>query len=599
MKLKSTKSTLTAYSSDGSIYAVEPRQIRQIESVDEIITAIVEARQDGISVTARGGGTGLAGGAVGSGIILDFGKFDEIEKIDTATNTVTTRVGVLYEELNLALRPHGLFFPPDPSSGDSCQLGGMLANNSSGPRSVKYGLTSDFVEEMEVVLSDGRKARLKKFKIDSDELNGFFADFPQFQKVYNLFRENSGLIKNRWPNLKKNSAGYNLKQVIDDFERGIFNIPALLVGSEGTLGVFAKARLRLLPLPEKVLTIRLYFKSLVDAGRAVMPIKSLSPACLEIVDGSTLDLIGREKHGLPKEAAALLLVEFDEDISAQKDAFEMIAGSLNLIFPPEYAHDPEKTAALWKARKAIVPTLYRHHPKRRPLAIIEDVSLPPDQVPPFIEYVTELFNNHGLTFGIFGHIGDGNLHLRPLLDLNDAADMELAKRLYDQVYEKVINLGGSTTAEHADGRLRTPMVRQLYGAKIHDVFVQIKNILDPDRVLSPHNITGEAAFTDEIDFEKIKSVLRRLRQVQRLLSGLRYLPARGPVTPGLAAHDQSIRSRPGRTDALSVVLPELQELRDRLSGRSRYRRRDNRIQKPTTGGNIEGYNSRGGLSTAV
>ena len=200
-----------------------------------------------------------------------------------------------------------------------------------------------------------------------------------------------------------------------------------------------------------------------------------------------------------------MLVEFDEDIDTQKDTFENIAGSLNLILLPEYAHDPEKTAALWKARRAIVPTLYRHHPKRRPLAIIEDVSIPPEQVPPFIEYVTDLFNSHGLTFGVFGHIGDGNLHLRPLLDLNDSDDFELAKKLYDQVYEKVISLGGSTTAEHADGRLRTPMVQRLYGAKIYDIFVQLKNIFDPERVLSPHNITGSLAFTDQIDFEKIKS----------------------------------------------------------------------------------------------
>ncbi len=505
MKLKSKRSTVTAYASDASIYGIKPHQIQQVESVEEIIAAVAEARRKGLSITARGGGTGLAGGAVGDGIILDFGKFKDIEGIDPASNFVTTQVGIIYEELNFALKPYGLFFPPDPSSGDSCQIGGMLANNSSGPKSVKYGLTSDFVEELEIVTAEGKDVRLKKYPVDSDDLRSFFAGNPQFEKAYNILRENAVLIRERWPKLKKNSSGYNLKQVVDDLGRGIFNIPALFVGSEGTLGLFVRARLRLLSIPDKLLTIRLYFKSPVEAGRAVMPIKKLGPAGLEIVDGSTLDLLGRDQHGLPKEAGALLLVEFDDDIAAKMQAFEKIAGSLNMITPPEYADDPEKTASLWKARRAIVPTLYRHHATRRPVAIIEDVSLPPEEIPSFIEYVTALFKKHRLTFGIYGHIGDGNLHLRPLLDLNDAGDMALAQKLYGEVYEKVINLGGSTTAEHADGRLRAPMVQQLYGSQIYNVFTQLKAVFDSDGVLAPHNIIGRKAFTDDIDFEKIKS----------------------------------------------------------------------------------------------
>jgi FAD/FMN-containing dehydrogenase/Fe-S oxidoreductase len=498
------KATLTAYASDGSIYADQPFAIRQVLTPHDVIESIKYARENHLSLTPRGGGTGLAGGAVGSGIILDYSRLKNIIEIDTQNQIVRIEVGIIYDELNLTLKKHNLFFPPDPSSGDSCQIGGMLANNSSGPRSVKYGLTSDFVEELTVIDASGKLLNLKKMKLDSDELESFFTDNPNFREIYNLLKDNIQLIKEKWPKLKKNSAGFNLFQVINDFEQGIFNLPALMVGSEGTLCLFLSAGLRLLPIPSEKLTVGLYFQSLVEAGRAVAPILELGPSGLEIVDGSTLDLIGRQKFDIPENAAALLLVEFDDNIERRKADFEKLMNSLTLAAPPAYADNTECTAALWRARKSIVPTLYRHHKTRRPISLIEDVSIPPEKIPEFIEYITSLFNKYNLTFGIFGHIGDGNLHIRPLLDLNKSDEFELARQLYDTVYDKVISIGGSITAEHADGRLRASLLRKLYGDQIFDIFKQIKKRLDPDNILSPDSELSEVPFTHNIDYEKIK-----------------------------------------------------------------------------------------------
>ena len=503
-RLKS-KTSLVAYASDASIYAAMPETVRLIQSAEDVVEAVKLAAQKQISVTARGGGTGLAGGAVGTGVIADFSNFRSILDIDIASKTVLTQVGIIYDELNLALKKFGLFFPPDPSSGDSCQIGGMLANNSSGPRSVKYGLTSDFVEELEIVKPSGKRATLKKLPLGSMELKTFLQTDPEFEIILQILQENKRLIAEKWPALKKNSSGYNLRQVITDLERGVFNLPALLVGSEGTLGLFLSARLRLLPLPSEILTSRLYFGSLIEAGRAVPDILAIGPSGLEIVDGSTLNLIGRDKFGIPGSAAALLLVEFDDDINARKAKFDALTARLNLVAPAEFASDSESTAALWRARKAIVPTLYRHHPKKRPLALIEDISLPPDQVPAFIEYATSLFDAHHLTYGIFGHIGDGNLHVRPLFDLNDKNDFELAVRIYNEVYDRVISLGGSTTAEHADGRLRAALVKKVYGEEIYRIFLKLKETLDPDHILAPGVVLSDTPFTAQIDYEKIKS----------------------------------------------------------------------------------------------
>jgi len=505
MKKITRKSSLTAYSSDASLYAIQPQEVRQVYSDTDAVEAVRSARKRRIPIIPRGAGTGVTGGAVGAGIVLDFGQYRNIVEINPESKYVITQVGIIYDELNTALKKHNLFFPPDPSSGDSCQIGGILANNASGPRSVKYGLTSDFIEEFGIVDSSGSPVKLKKYKLDSAEIEDFFKVHPEYQKILNLLRDNAALIDKRWPRLKKNSSGYNLKQVVDDLGRGIFNLPALMVGSEGTLAVFLSARLSLLPLPREKLTIRVYFKSLVSAGRVVTDILELGPSGLEIVDGATLDLIGKEKYGIPPDVAAMLLVEFDDEISRKKESFRRLADSFDLAAPPDYAHNSDDAAALWQARKAIVPTLYRHHPTKRPISLIEDVSIPPETIPSFIEYMEGLFKRHNLTYGIFGHIGDGNLHIRPLFDLNNTDDFRLALEIYDTVYGKVISLGGSTTAEHADGRLRAPLLRKLYGDEIYQIFKRIKELLDPENIFSPGSILSEDSFIKNIDYEKIKS----------------------------------------------------------------------------------------------
>jgi len=499
------KATLTAYSSDGSIYDVRPKAVKPVRSLNDIYEAVKLAHERGLSVIPRGGGTGLTGGALGEGIVLDFSDFRNIIRIDSDSQMVMTQVGIIYDELNLALKNEGLFFPPDPSSGDSCQIGGMIANNSSGPRSVKYGLTSDFIEELDVISSDGERIRLRKLEVDSDELKLFFEEHPEYNKVFDIIASNKELIRERWPKLKKNSAGYNLRQVVDNLDNGVFNLPALIAGSEGTLAIQVTATLKLLPIPQERLTARLYFKSLIDAGRAVSPILKCGPSGLEIVDGATLDLIGRERFDIPDSAAALLIVEFDDNLNQKREDFIRLAESLDLAAPVDIAADADATAALWRARKAIVPTLYRHHETKRPVSLVEDVSLPPDQIPSFIEYVTDLFSNHGLTFGIFGHIGDGNLHLRPLFDLNNANDFKLAHEIYGKIYAKIIEIGGSTTAEHADGRLRASVLKKLYGEQIFSIFKEIKKVLDPDNILSPDSVLSELPFDVSIDYEKIKS----------------------------------------------------------------------------------------------
>jgi FAD/FMN-containing dehydrogenase/Fe-S oxidoreductase len=493
-----------AYASDASIYQIDPQRIICPANQQDAIAAVSKALRRKISVTPRGAGSGLSGGALGSGCLVDCSRLTQVIEVSTSDNTVVCEPGIIYRDLNLYLKDFGLFFPPDPSSGDSCEIGGMLANNSSGPRSVKYGLTSDYIEELTLVGADGKAHTVKKYALDSPELETFLGERPEYRDILDVLKTNRGVINRGWPRTRKNSAGYNLKQVVADLDKGIFNIPALYMGSEGTLGLFLSAKLRVLPLTGKVLSYRLFFDSLEHAGEAVAPLLETGPSALEIVDGSTLDLIGREKYGVLPDAQAMLLLEYDDDLIRREDSLNRIVGRLKLLRPPEQAVNAKARESLWGARKAIVPTLYRHHAIKRPIAFIEDASLPVEKLTSFISWVRQRLEKENLTFGLFGHIGDGNLHIRPLLDINAQADFELMQTLYAEVYEKIFSYGGSSTAEHADGRLRAPVLRRLYGDDIYDIFLRVKEILDPQKLFNPDVILSDLPFTENIDFKKVE-----------------------------------------------------------------------------------------------
>jgi FAD/FMN-containing dehydrogenase/Fe-S oxidoreductase len=493
-----------AYASDASIYRIHPLRIICPTTEEQAVVEVASALSDGVSITPRGGGTGLAGGALGKGVIIDCSRLTAIKHISIDNKTVSCQTGIIYQDLNLALKDAGLFFPPDPSSGDSCQIGGMLANNSSGPRSVKYGLTSDYIEELTVVGKDGRPIHLKKYRLGGDELAQLCAQYPAYGTVLRLLQEHRELILSRWPRVKKNSAGYNLRQVIDELDRGLFHLPALYVGSEGTFGLFLSAVLRLLPLPSGNRSFRLFFDTLEQAGSAVAPLLATEPSSLEIVDGATLNLIGRQNHRAPLAADAMLLLEYDDDLDQREARLNAEVAGLRLSAPLERAASEHERLILWAARKAIVPTLYRHHVAKRPLPFIEDASLPVEKLTEFIAWVGDRLRRENLTFGLYGHIGDGNLHIRPLLDLHVDADLRLTERLYDEVYEKIFSLGGSSTAEHADGRLRAPVVRRLYGDEIYDLFVLLKSLLDPRNLFNPDVILAERRFGDDIDLQKLE-----------------------------------------------------------------------------------------------
>ncbi len=508
-KVKDDGPTLTAYAVDASIYRIPPQAVVLVESEDDIAATIGYARSRGIPLTPRAAGTNLTGSAIGSGIILDVSRLNRILELNREEKWARVQPGMVLAELNKRISSQGLMFGPDPSSGDMCKLGGMVANNSSGPHTLRYGSVKDNVQSLRLCLASSSWIEARAYALTDPTLERLLTMVPALRDLLVLTQTHADLIAAKRPTVSKNSCGYNLFGVADGLAQGVFDLPKLFVGSEGTLGIMSEATLRLVDRPTSTLTALLHFKSLEEVGDAIPQILTLQPSALEVMDGNTLNLIGRAKHGIPADAAATLLLELDADsadidLQEQADALRAICRSYKLASEPTLAFDAERREQLWKARKALYPTLYRFDPKKKPINFVDDVVVPAERISELIRYLEDFFGGQHVSVAIFGHIGNGNAHIVPLLDVNDRGDFEKMVQAYQDVHSTVLNrFGGSICGEHGDGRVRAELVKRMFGDELYDLFVQVKKAFDPENVLNPGIKLSDASFTDHIDYTRL------------------------------------------------------------------------------------------------
>jgi FAD/FMN-containing dehydrogenase/Fe-S oxidoreductase len=508
-KVKDDYSTLTAYAVDASIYRMQPKAVVLVESEENIAATVRYAVERGIPLTPRAAGTNLTGSAIGSGIILDVSRLNRILEVNRDERWARVQPGIVLAELNKQLGRQGLLFGPDPSSGDMCKLGGMLANNSSGPHTLRYGAVKDNVAALRVCLQSGEWLDAKTYGLDDPICADLLKTHTSLHDLRSLLQDHATLIGQKRPTVSKNSCGYNLFGLADGLARGCFDLPKLFVGSEGTLGLFSEATIKLVEKPRATLTALIHFHRLEDVGEAVPKLLELSPSALEVMDANTLNLIGRAKHGIPADAAATLLVELDADaieMDLKEQAGRMIevCRRYRLTSDPVIAFDPEQREQLWKARKALYPTLYRFDPKKKPINFVDDVVVPAERISELIHYLEEFFAGQRVPVAIFGHIGNGNAHVIPLLDMNDQADFERMVQGYHEIHQTVLGrFGGSICGEHGDGRVRAEYVKTMFGPELYDLFVRVKQSFDPTGVLNPGIKISDRPFTDHIDYERL------------------------------------------------------------------------------------------------
>lgn len=480
--------TLQLYSTAACLYEITPLAIVIPENIEEIKTAVNICRKYKIPILPRGAGSSLSGNSVGKAVILDLTHyFKEIKIIDDTR--VRSGVSVVLNNLQAELKQQNRKFAPDPSSGNVCVIGGMLGNNSGGPHTMKHGNMYRHVEEVNVILSNGEVFNARNIPLNEisslDDLHR-----PYYEKIKLLLEKYSEEIEFSRPNTTKSASGY---QVWDILTETHLNMASLLVGSEGTLGVFTDAVLKTIPIVKNRGMISLYFNDLEKMGIAVSHLRSLGASAIEYVDQSFLQLAltfrPELQKFLPGNVKYLLYVEFENDDQesinqALKKCEQIICQKENLAELGSYSTNEEEIENIFRVRKAATVILNNIKGKEKPLPFTEDCAIHPNLFPKFLVEVSKIMDEYPFRYAMFGHAGDGNLHIRPLLNLKDEKSFANAEDFMEKFVDLVIKYNGSLTAEHGDGRLRTPYMEKIF-PKLIPLFREIKNLFDPVGIMNP------------------------------------------------------------------------------------------------------------------
>lgn len=449
-----------------------------------------------IPITARGSGTDLSGAALGSGVILSFpAHMHKIIEFDTKTGLVTVEPGINYAKLQQTLQTHDRFLPPYPASMEYSTLGGAIANNSSGEKTVKYGDTRDYTRSLRVVLANGeviQTGRLSKREL-AKKLGLATFEGEIYRAVDALLEENADIISKAVSGVTKNSTGYFLADI--KRKDGSFDLTPLIVGSQGTLGLVTEITMETEVYTPHATLIVASFTDLDQAQAAVLELRDLPdmPSCIEMVDDQLLTVVERINPNLLKDVVTkpyprvVLLVEIDTpNDRAQKKVIKKAEKILEkLAAAHEVVEDAAEQEKFWKIRHSSAIVVGHSEGGVKALPIIEDGIVPPERFREYLEGLYGLFARNHLQAAVWGHAGDGNLHVQPFLDLSQVGDRQKVFRLMDDYAQLVLSLGGSISAEHGEGRLRAPYLGSQYGPEMYALFQKIKLIFDPYGTLNP------------------------------------------------------------------------------------------------------------------
>ncbi len=511
-----------AYATDASVYREMPLAVCFPQSVGDIKWLIAEAVRRQTSIIARAAGTSIAGQVVGSGIVMDTGKhLNHIVEINPQERYVIVEPGVVRDELNLALKPFGLFFSPETSTSNRCQIGGMIGNNSCGTHSLIYGSTRPHLLEADVVLADGSEEHFAEYTINQLEQrfgrqfwlekNSTAKACTLAQKIYSqlinfaLNPDTVELITLSYPDkaLKRRSCGYAIDEVIEDLhneqkplqERSV-NLCKLLAGSEGTLALITRAKLSLDPLPpEHIMVVCAHCKTLEGAFRANLTALKNKPTAVELMDGEILELSKSvpsvERFFVKGDPAALLMVEMrsenkrDLDLRSELLEKQLIETGLVSCCTRVYGTDVSK---VWNLRKAGVGILANMKGDAKPMGVIEDTAVTPERLPHYMADFQDMLQRLNTSCVFYGHISTGELHLRPILNLKTKQGRQLFRQIAYETTLLVRKHRGTISGEHGDGRLRGEFIPVQYGVETYNLMKQVKHCWDPQGLFNPNKI---------------------------------------------------------------------------------------------------------------
>jgi FAD/FMN-containing dehydrogenase/Fe-S oxidoreductase len=513
------------YSTDASMYQVEPVGVVIPRDADDVQAALELSRKHGVDFLSRGGGTSLTGQTVNHALVLDFSRYmNSVLEVNQEEHWARVQPGVVQDELNHHVRPMGLLFGPDTSTSNRATVGGMLGNNSGGSHSIAYGLTVDHVIEITALLTDGSTVVFGEItptefeaKTRLQTLEG--AIYLEVARIRDTYRDE---IRARYPAQWRRVAGYNLNELLGVSVRPHslagggnarprpFSMARLITGSEGTFVTILEAKMRLVDRPKRTALDVIHFKDIQEALECSQSILETGPYAVELTDKMILDLArgnieqSKRMGFVQGDPAAILIVEYAGDseqaVRASIDELEARRRRERFGYATSIVMDPAEQQSIWKLRKAGLGLLFGTHGDAKPLAFVEDTAVDPKDLPKFVTRFREIFAKHQVDGAYYGHCSVGCLHIRPAINIKTARGIEQVKAIADEITDLVVEFNGTISSEHGDGRARSPFLERMYGPRIMQAFRELKRAFDPDNRLNPGNIVASPPVTANLRY---------------------------------------------------------------------------------------------------
>ncbi|OGE27717.1 hypothetical protein A2867_04445 [Candidatus Daviesbacteria bacterium RIFCSPHIGHO2_01_FULL_40_11] len=516
--------TLTTYSKDASIFEIKPQAVVYPKDCEDIKKLVAFVNQDphNLSITPRSAGTDMTGAAIGEGIILDVSKYLN-KLIEITENSTVVQPGVFYRDFEAETLKKGLLLPTYPASREICTIGGMVASNAGGELELAYGPINKYLKKTKVVLTDGNEYTFEA--LSQAELNKKIAqkDFEGkiYSEVYNLIKYNRKIIEESRPKVSKNSTGFDLWDV---WSKETFDLTKLIIGSQGTLGIITELEFKLVSPKKNQVLLVIFLPDLPELDKVIQKVLEFKPEAFECFDDQTLklaidhawDLTKSFKHSnrlaaylqfLPEKfqktlPALTLLASFTSDSlqEAQEKAQMTKQALASFNLKAEIKNTPVAQEKYWIIRHKSFGLLMKYAKNSKASSFIDDIIVKPEYLPEFLPKLNALITPYKdrMVYTLAGHIGDGNFHIIPLMNLADPEVRKIIPELMEKVFRLVFEYKGSMSAEHNDGLIRGPYLPEMYGEKMYQLFKEIKQIFDPKNILNPHKKV-DATFQYSLD----------------------------------------------------------------------------------------------------
>ena len=498
------------YSTDASMYQIKPLGVVYPKHAQDVSRIIRLAYEQGIPVTPRGGGTSLGGQAVGQSIQMDLSRhMNQIIEVNVEERWARVQPGVVLDELNAHLKPHGLLFAPDVAPSNRANVGGMIGNNSCGAHSIIYGKTIDHVIALDVVLSNGTETAFHPVKDQAfaDKVKQGAMEGRIYDNIRRIADENRDEIDARFPKIMRRVGGYNLDEFIGD---GPFDLCKIIVGSEGTLVAVTEAKVNLVPLPAFAALNICHFNGLIESMEATVEILKTDPASVELIDRTILDLAkvapeaAKQRVFIEGDPEAILAVEYygetEAEVTRKMDELEALLREKNLGYAFVRAMTATAQANVWGVRKAGLGLLMGMKGDTKPATFVEDTAVSPEKLPEYIRRFDEIVRNHDTVASYYAHASVGTIHIRPLINLKNADEIDRMRSIAEEIRDLVLEFGGAMSSEHGDGLVRSEWNEDMFGSQLYNAFKEVKAVFDPNGIMNPGKIIANQKMTENLRF---------------------------------------------------------------------------------------------------